>query len=182
MKLDKIKEKMDKVKQDFYKINEKINGNIQKAKEQLEAEQLGRKGYEDIVNAEEATRKAERESAINSLNKVYEKAQEKLKDQVGFGESNPAAVTATLNNLDTLSSSEKEVIAKNWQNAGNYIGMKALRENDVVAASGFKDIQEQQEELNNYYSGKLDVISKGNYSSDIDKMLKQAEAYNDKLK
>lgn len=182
MKLDKIKEKMDKVKQDFYKTNEKVNSKIENLKQQKENGDIAPNYYDEQVQANENVRQAERESAINSLNKVYEKAQEKLKDQVGFGKSNPAAVTATLNSLDTLSRSEKEIIAKNWQNAGNYIGMKALRENDVVAASGFKDIQEQQEELKSFYSGKLDVISKGNYSNDIDKMLKQSEAYDKKLK
>lgn len=171
IKFDEITEKMEKVKQDYFKTNERVNSKIKDLKQQKENGDIAPNYFDEQVQANENVRQAEIESHKEQLNKIYQQAEQNLKDQVGFGESNPAATTAALNNLEHLSRTEREIIADNWKKSGNYIGLKALRENDVVAASGFKDIDEQKEKLNKIYQGKLSVLeSESNYSSDTDRM------------
>lgn len=177
IKFDEITEKMEKVKQDYFKTNERVNSKIEDLKQQKENGDIAPNKFDEQVRANENVRRAEVESHKEQLNKIYQQAEEKLKDQVGFGESNPAATTAALNNLEHLSKSERKIIADNWKKSENYIGLKALRENDVVAAGDFKDIDEQKEKLNKIYQGKLSILdSKSNYSSDTDRMKKLANS------
>jgi len=177
IKFDEITEKMEKVKQDYFKTNERVNSKIEDLNQQKENGDIAPNYFDEQVQANENLRQAEIESHKEQLNKIYQTAEQKLKDQVGFGESNPAATTAALNNLEHLSNTEREIIADNWKKSGNYIGLKALRENDVVAASGFEDIDEQKDKLNKIYQGKLSVLeSESNYSSDTDRIKKLANS------
>ena len=175
LNFDKITEKMDKVKQNYYKTNKEINNKIEELEQKKENGEIAPNDYEEKVESYENTRNAEIESYKEQLNKVYNKAEDKLKEQVGFGEGDPAATSGVLNNIDTLSKTERKIIADKWKNSGNYIGLKALREKDIIAAGDFQDIEEQKEKLNKKYQAKLSVLdSGGKYSSNMERMRKLA--------
>ena len=170
---EEIQDKMEKVKQNYYKTNEKIQGKLADLKQQKDEGDIAPNYYDQKVQANESLRSAEAEEAIEKLNNIYNKAEESLKAQVGFGESNPASTNGILQNLDSLSKSEREIIAERWKKQGNYIGLKSLREKDLISTGDFKDIDEQRERLKKMYENKRQIFeSKADYTSDLDRMQK----------
>lgn len=169
--LEEAKEKMEKVKQNYFETNKKINEKINKLQQKKDNGDIAPNKYEEEVQGYESQRRAEIQSYKEQLNEVYKSAEDKLKDQVGFGEGDPAKTTGILNNIDTLSKTEREIIADKWKEQSNYIGLKALREKDLLSVGEFSDIDEQKEELKKAYEGKMSLLeSNGNYSSSIERM------------
>jgi len=170
---EEIAEKMEKVKQNYYKTNEKIQSKITDLKQQKENGDIAPNYYDQKVQANESLRSAEAEEAIEKLDKIYNKAEENLKSQVGFGDGDPAATTGILNSLDNLSKSERKVIATKWREQKNYIGLKSLRDKDLISTGDFQDIDQQKERLKKIYESKKQIFeSKADYTSDLDRMQK----------
>lgn len=173
---DEIKEKMEHIKQDYYKTNEKIQSKIKELRQQKENGDIAENYFNEKVKANEQLRTSEADQAINKLDSIYNKAEEDLNQQVGFGEGDPAATTGVLNSLDNLSRSEREVIAERWKEQGNYIGLKTLREKDMIATGDFAGIDEQKDKLDKIYKNKKQIFeSRADYTSDLDRMKRISE-------
>ena len=170
---EEIQDKMEKVKQNYYKTNEKIQGKLADLKQQKDNGDIAPNYYDEKVKANQSLRNTEAEQAIEKLDNIYSNAEESLKKQVGFGEGDPAATSGVLNSLDSLSKSEREIIAERWKEQGNYIGLKSLRDKDLISTGDFQDIDEQRERLNKMYQSKKQIFeSKADYTSDLDRMQK----------
>ena len=170
---EEIAEKMEDVKKNYYNTNEKIQSKMEELQQQKDNGDIAPNYYNEKAKANQSLRSAEAEEAIEKLNNIYSKAEESLKDQVGFGKSNPASTNGILQNLDSLSKSEREIIAERWKEQGNYIGLKSLRDKDLISTGDFKDIDEQRERLKKMYESKKQIFdSKADYTSDLDRMKK----------
>ena len=170
---EEIAEKMEKVKKNYYSTNEKIQSKMEELQQQKDNGDIAPNYYDEKAKANQSLRSAEAEEAIEKIDNIYSNAAEKLKDQVGFGEGDPAATSGVLNSLDSLSKSEREIIAERWKEQGNYIGLKSLRDKDLISTGDFKDIDEQRERLKKMYENKRQIFeSKADYTSDLDRMQK----------
>ena len=170
---EEIQDKMEKVKQNYYKTNEKIQSKMTDLKQQKDNGDIAPNYYDEKVKANQSLRNTEARQAIEKIDNIYSNAAEKLKDQVGFGEGDPASTNGILQNLDSLSKSEREIISEKWKEQGNYIGLKSLRDKDLISTGDFKDIDEQKEKLKKMYESKKQIFeSKADYTSDLDRMQK----------